>query len=57
MAKATNNERVVSKVQPTDGEGAEVTGKRLSNALIRSTGFELRYPDYRAGYRQVLDSE
>lgn len=34
-------------------------GKRLGNARLRATGFELRYPDYRAGYadevRQLLD--
>jgi nucleoside-diphosphate-sugar epimerase len=29
-------------------------GKRCSNALLHSTGYEMHYPDYRAGYRQVL---
>ncbi len=48
---------ITPAVQPVAEEDAEVTGKRLSNALILSSGFELRYPDYRAGYRQVLDSE
>lgn len=28
--------------------------KRCSNALLRATGFELRYPDYRTGYRALL---
>ena len=25
-----------------------------TTALLHSTGYELHYPDYRAGYRQVL---
>lgn len=29
-------------------------GKRLSNHSLRSSGYVLRYPDYRAGYEQVL---
>lgn len=33
----------------------EVKGKRCSNALLRASGYRLLYPNYRAGYRQVLD--
>lgn len=29
-------------------------GKRLSNARMLATGFSLRYPDYRAGYAELL---
>jgi nucleoside-diphosphate-sugar epimerase len=29
-------------------------GKRLSNQRLRSAGFELMYPDFRAGYARVL---
>ena len=29
--------------------------KRCANRLIRSTGYEFRYPDYRAGYRDILE--
>ena len=29
--------------------------KRCNNSLLRATGFELRYPDYRSGYAAVLD--
>ena len=29
-------------------------GKRLSNQRLRATGFQLNYPDYRAGYAQLL---
>lgn len=36
--------------------GPPAAHKRCRNALLRSTGYELLYPDYRAGYRQVLRS-
>ena len=29
-------------------------GKRISNHALRESGYRLRYPDYRAGYEQVL---
>lgn len=29
-------------------------GKRVDNRRLRSSGFQLRYPDYRAGYASVL---
>jgi nucleoside-diphosphate-sugar epimerase len=32
-------------------------GKRLSNARMRATGFQLRYPDYQAGYASLLQQE
>lgn len=31
-------------------------GKRLNNQRLRDTGFQLRYPDYQAGYRNILQS-
>jgi nucleoside-diphosphate-sugar epimerase len=31
-------------------------GKRLSNKRLRSTGFELQYPNYQAGYRAILQN-
>lgn len=31
-------------------------GKRIDNRRLRASGFNLRYPDYRAGYRAVLAS-
>jgi nucleoside-diphosphate-sugar epimerase len=38
-----------------DVDGRQAGGdKRLSNALLRSTGFEFAYPTYREGYRAVL---
>ncbi|MEP1593190.1 MAG: hypothetical protein ABJK20_01400, partial [Halieaceae bacterium] len=43
-----------------DGEGIPAPRmspghKRCNNSLLRATGFELRYPDYRSGYAAVLD--
>jgi NAD dependent epimerase/dehydratase family enzyme len=29
-------------------------GKRLSNKRLRETGFQLQYPNYQVGYRQIL---
>lgn len=31
-------------------------GKRLSNCLLRETGFQLKYPDYRVGYSAILQA-
>jgi hypothetical protein len=31
-------------------------GKRLSNARMRATGFELRYPNYQIGYSEILNN-
>jgi hypothetical protein len=28
--------------------------KRCSNRLLRASGYDLLYPDYRSGYKQVL---
>ena len=32
------------------------SGKRLSNQRLRDTGFELQYPNYQAGYAEILRS-
>lgn len=40
----------VSKIQNPAAQG----GKRLSNARMRETGFELRYPNYQIGYAEIL---
>ena len=29
-------------------------GRRIRNRALRDSGYALRYPDYRAGYAQVL---
>lgn len=33
-----------------------IDGKRLSNQRMLKSGFSLQYPDYRSGYRQLIDS-
>ncbi|MEO0435950.1 MAG: epimerase [Pseudomonadota bacterium] len=41
--------------EPPKADGQEVVShKRISNARLRETGFELSYPDYRSGYAQAL---
>ncbi len=41
-----------------DGDGRQAGGdKRLSNALLRATGWTPRYPTFREGYRAVLAGE
>lgn len=39
------------------GEPSRGGNKRCSNALLRSTGFELAYPTFREGYRAILAGE
>ena len=36
--------------------GPVTGGKRLSNRRLRATGFQLTYPDYRAGYAALLET-
>jgi nucleoside-diphosphate-sugar epimerase len=45
---------------PSVPDGAAPSGigsKRLSNARLRATGFQLRWPDAREGYRALLEHE
>lgn len=46
-----------SETASPGGNGFQVGHKRCSNRLLRSTGYELRYPDYRSGYRAVLAAQ
>lgn len=41
---------------PAAPPGAAPTGKRLANRRLRATGFDFRWPDWRAGYRALLDA-
>ncbi len=34
----------------------ETTGRRIRNDLLRTTGWQPKYPSYREGYRQVLNA-
>ena len=36
------------------GEPSRGGNKRVSNALLRGTGFEFEYPSFREGYRAIL---
>ena len=40
--------------QPGQYAPASAAHKRCSNRRLRDTGYDLRYPDYRSGYRAVL---
>ncbi|MBU2954639.1 NAD-dependent epimerase/dehydratase family protein [Marinobacter sp. F3R08] len=41
--------------QPDARKGGRAGSKRCSNKRLLSTGFRFRYPDYRAGYRAMID--
>lgn len=45
-------EVVTGQVEPLDA--APRSHKRCSNRLLRASGYDLLYPDYRSGYKQVL---
>ena len=34
----------------------ETTGRRVRNSRLRATGWQPKYPDFREGYRQLLDA-
>ncbi|KXO08891.1 MULTISPECIES: NAD-dependent epimerase/dehydratase family protein [Marinobacter] len=42
---------------PVEGarKGGRAGSKRCSNQRLLATGFEFRYPDYKAGYRELID--
>jgi nucleoside-diphosphate-sugar epimerase len=47
--------KLVGGPPPPEGPGPGFIGsKRLSNARLRATGFELQWPDSRDGYRALL---
>ena len=39
---------------PADGQGPRGAGKRCSNALLKASGYRLRFPTFRDGYRAML---
>jgi hypothetical protein len=41
--------------QPDARKGGRAGSKRCSNKRLLSTGFQFRYPDFRAGYRAMID--
>ncbi|TYC61049.1 DUF1731 domain-containing protein [Marinobacter sp. BW6] len=44
-----------AKPQPDARKGGRAGSKRCSNKRLLSTGFRFRYPDFRAGYRAMID--
>ncbi|MDX1558794.1 MAG: NAD-dependent epimerase/dehydratase family protein [Marinobacter sp.] len=41
--------------QPEARKGGRAGSKRCSNKRLLSTGFQFRYPDFRAGYRAIIE--
>lgn len=41
---------------PADARGRASTRKRCSNRRLRASGYALRYPTYREGYRALIDA-
>lgn len=42
-------------IEPTENARAMRSNKRLSNAKILETGYQLHYPDYQTGYKELLN--
>ncbi|WP_372986584.1 NAD-dependent epimerase/dehydratase family protein [Marinobacter sp.] len=50
-------EQVACKPPQTDArKGGRAGSKRCSNRRLLESGFTFRYPDFRAGYREMIDS-
>ena len=41
---------------PANAQQEATKGKRLANGLMRATGFQLKYPNYKVGYQALLAS-
>ncbi|MDR9498128.1 MAG: SDR family oxidoreductase [Hydrogenovibrio sp.] len=46
---------VVEHNEPTENSRAQRGNKRLSNARIRASGYEFKYPSFREGYTALLE--
>ncbi len=46
--------KVLEHQEPTETSRQLRSNKRLSNAKIRSTGYQFQYPSYQAGYRELI---
>ncbi|MFW6348422.1 MAG: NAD-dependent epimerase, partial [Cyclonatronaceae bacterium] len=44
--------------EPVEGarKGGRAGSKRCNNQRLRDSGFQFRYPDYKAGYREMISS-
>lgn len=46
----------IEHLEPTENSRALRSNKRLSNAKIKATGYSFKYPSYREGYLELLES-
>lgn len=44
----------IEHLEPTENSRLMRSNKRLSNAKIRATGYEFKYPNYQAGYSELI---
>ncbi|MDG6774887.1 NAD-dependent epimerase/dehydratase family protein [Thiomicrorhabdus sp. ZW0627] len=44
----------IEHIEPTENSRLMRSNKRLSNAKIRSSGYDFKYPDYQAGYGELI---
>jgi hypothetical protein len=42
--------------KPAYAQQDATKGKRLANGLMRATGFQLKYPNFKVGYQALLAS-
>ncbi|SHH51394.1 NAD-dependent epimerase/dehydratase family protein [Halobaculum gomorrense] len=55
--KRTKDERIAAGDLSTAAERRIRTSKRCSNALLRELGYEFKYPTYRSGYEDAIESD
>lgn len=46
----------IEHLEPTENSRAQRSNKRLSNAKIRATGYEFKYPSFADGYGEMLEN-
>lgn len=46
----------IEHLEPTENSRALRSNKRLSNAKVKATGYTFKYPSYREGYLELLES-
>ncbi|MGC9386778.1 MAG: NAD-dependent epimerase/dehydratase family protein, partial [Hydrogenovibrio sp.] len=46
----------IEHLEPTENSRAQRSNKRLSNAKVKATGYQFKYPSYREGYSELLES-
>lgn len=46
----------IEHIEPTENSRALRSNKRLSNAKVRALGYEFKYPNYKEGYSELLET-